>query len=704
MLRFLFPVSLFLSAVLLFSIQPMVAKTILPVYGGTPAVWTVCMLFFQGILLVSYGYVWLLSFLNRSLLWRLVHTVLIVLSIIAIPLLFQPAEMAGYPEWDILYDLLSQLGLPLLIIGASAPLLQFAYSQTSSKGASDPYYLYIASNLGSLITLLIYPWVIERVWGITHQFHLWSIGYLAYLLLLLFVLYSARYKPLEHQRADTKALPWRSMLYWVFLSFIPCSLMLGVTLYISTDVAATPLFWVLPLALYLLTFVVTFTTKPLISNDWIKRNCIFFLVFTILGYILKANQVHVWQVILANLASFFVLALLCHGQLFQRRPEAKLLTLFYFCLALGGVLAGLFNGILAAHLFNQIYEYPLAILLSLFVLPLSNYSKDWWVPLVVTCLLLLHYFIPQINWYAGFSTFQVTAILALIVIVVGYKSKVSLILSLFILFAFLYSPIFFDKNILLQQRNFFGVKQVLVKENTHVLVSQSTVHGFQLLGEKKPISGFRAYYGAIKPVVEDMQKEFHSMSVTILGLGAGTMVCQFRETDQLTVIEIDQQVIDLAENPKLFTYLRDCSPSVKIIRDDGRLALNKIPDGSQQLIILDAFNSDAIPVHLMTLEAFTLYKKKLKDDGVILVNLSNRHLHLLPVVNSVSRSLDMMLLNLVHKGDPKLGQFDSEWALLTMNQPLALQLMKGTGWRFVSDNNQFLWTDDYSNLIPMLKW
>lgn len=708
MLRFLFPISLFLSAVLLFSIQPMVAKAILPAYGGTPTVWTVCMLFFQGILLVSYGYVWLLSFFNKSLIWRLIHTVLIVLSIIAIPLLFQPSGMAGHPEWDIIYDLLSQLGLPLLIIGASAPLLQFAYSQTTGKGAADPYFLYIASNLGSLITLLIYPWIIERFWGLTLQFHLWSIGYLVYLLLLLFVLYSARYKPLERlerQGSGIREWPWQSMLYWVFLSFVPCSLMLGVTLYISTDVAATPLFWVLPLALYLFTFVLTFTTKPLISSEWISRNCIFFLIFTILGFILKANQARVWQIILANLSSFFVLALLCHGKLFQLRPKPQLLTLFYFCLALGGVLAGIFNGLLASHLFNQIYEYPLAILLSLFVLPLSRYSKDWWVPLVVTVLLLLHYFLPNIEWYAGFSNFQISALLALVIIVVFYKSKTSLILSLLILFAFLYSPIFLDKNILLQQRNFYGVKQVLLKQGTHVLISQSTVHGFQLLNEKKPISGFRAYYGAIKPVVEVMQQNFKSLSVTILGLGAGTMVCQFRDTDKLKVIEIDQQVIDLAENPKFFTYLRDCSPSVDIIKNDGRLALGKIPDVSQQVIILDAFNSDAIPVHLMTLEAFTLYKKKLTEDGVILVNLSNRHLELLPVLNSVARSLDMMLFNLVHKGDPKLGQFDSEWALLTANQPLAFKLMKkGTGWRFVADNNQFLWTDDYSNIIPLLKW
>lgn len=704
MLRFLFPISLFLSAVLLFSIQPMVAKTLLPVYGGTPAVWTVCMLFFQLVLLISYGYAWFLSVFNKSHVWRLIHSVLVVLSLIFLPLAFHPSILNGTPEWNILHDLLMQLGLPLLIVGASAPLLQFAYSQTTGKGAADPYFLYIASNLGSLMSLLIYPWIIERFIGLHEQFYLWRMGYFIYLIVLLTVLFFVRYKPLERPLDHRMQWPWRSMFYWIFLSFVPCSLMLGVTLYISTDIAATPLFWVVPLALYLLSFVLTFTSRTFRITEWMKQNCIFFLIFTLLGFILGANQVRAWQVILFNLLSFFALALLCHSQLFQRRPKPQLLTLFYFCLALGGVLAGLFNGIWAPHWFNQVYEYPLAILLSLFVLPLSNSTRGWWLPILVLMLLLLHYLLPNIHWPFGFSAFQIMAVLALLIIVSWQKSKISLILSLLILFVFIYSPVLQEKNTLLQQRNFYGVKQVLAKGGTHVFISQSTVHGLQVIDEKKPLNGFRSYYGAIKSVVEAMQQETNSMAVTILGLGTGTMVCQFRATDRLNVIEIDQQVIDLANNPQLFTYMRDCPSTVKVIKDDGRLALAKIPDGSQQLIVLDAFNSDAIPVHLMTLEAFTLYKKKITDEGVILVNLSNRHLQLLPVLNAAGRSLDMMVFYLVHKGDPKLGQFNSEWALLTTNQPLAFKLMNGTGWRFVADNKQLLWTDDYSNIVPLLKW
>jgi spermidine synthase len=201
-----------------------------------------------------------------------------------------------------------------------------------------------------------------------------------------------------------------------------------------------------------------------------------------------------------------------------------------------------------------------------------------------------------------------------------------------------------------------------------------------------------------------MQQEFNSLPVTILGLGIGTMICQFRSSDQVNIIEIDKQVIEIAENSSFFTFVRDCNPSMNIIKNDGRLAVKKLPDGSQKLLILDAFSSDSIPVHLMTLEAFTLYKKKISEDGLILVNLSNRHLELLPVLNAVGHSLDMMVFYVMHEGDQKLGQFDSKWALLTMNENLVFKLMQNSNWRFLAENKQFLWTDDYSNIVPLLKW
>ncbi len=371
-LVFLFPLTLFLSAILLFSIQPMVAKALLPVYGGTPSVWTICMLFFQVVLLISYGYAWLLSCFNKRAIWRWVHGVLVLFSLLTLPILFHPIPNFSLPEWAILSSLLTQLGLPLLVIATSAPLLQFAYSQTSGKGASDPYFLYVSSNLGSLLALLLYPGFIERFLGLRLQFYIWNLGYGIYLLFLSVLLFLNSYKPWTDTKKEWELISWKDLLSWVSLAFIPCSLMMGVTLYITTDVAATPLFWVLPLALYLLSFVITFSSKPLISPKWVSQNSIFFLIFTILGFILNPHQVKAWQLIVFDLLSFFVLALLCHRKLYLRRPKPQELTLFYFCLALGGVLAGIFNGIISRQLFNQVLEYPLVILLCLFVIPLPN--------------------------------------------------------------------------------------------------------------------------------------------------------------------------------------------------------------------------------------------------------------------------------------------------------------------------------------------
>ncbi|PWY57051.1 spermidine synthase [Legionella qingyii] len=702
-MRFLFPISLFLSAILLFSIQPMVAKSLLPVYGGTPAVWTICMFFFQVILLFAYGYAVVLGFFDKPIAWRLTHSVLIFLSFLAVPILFRPLINSESPEWGILSNLLIELGLPLLVIGASAPLLQFAYSQTKEKGAADPYFLYAASNLGSLLSLLLYPWVIERFIGLKEQFYLWSIGYVVYVVLLFIILYANRYQSLKKQNEVIATWPWQNMLYWIFLSFVPCSLMLGVTLYITTDIAATPLFWVLPLALYLLTFVLAFTNNSLISFKWIARNSIFFLIFPIVGFILNAGQVNIGQSILFHLLNFFILALLCHRQLFLDRPMPELLTLFYFCLALGGVLAGVFNGVLAPHWFNGIYEYPLAILLSLFALPQLPMKNGWWVPVVVLIVLLFHYCIIGVHWPGGFSSFQVCAFLALIIIVIWQKSKISLILSLLILFGFIFSPLSQDDTVLMQVRDFYGVKKVIDKQGVHVLINQSTVHGLQVVGEKKP-KGLTSYYGATKPIVDAMQQKRSSLSVTIIGLGVGTMLCQFRKEDKVKVIEIDYQVIDLASNPQLFTYLRDCSPNVTIMKSDGRLAVEQLPDHSQNLLVIDAFSSDSIPVHLLTLEAFILYQQKITEDGGILIHLSNRHLQLLPVINAAGRSLSLLSIFYVnYKSILALGQFNSEWVFLTSKEDLAFQLMKGSNWRFNASDEQFLWTDDYSNLIPLFK-
>ncbi len=707
MYQFLFPLSLFFSASLLFIIQPMVAKVLLPIYGGTPAVWTVCMLFFQVLLLIAYAYAWILSKFKGAYSWRLIHLFVCLLSLSVLPVVFLPVSGNGIPEISILKNLLVQLGLPLLVVGASAPLLQYAFSQTTGKRAADPYFLYIASNVGSLLALISYPWIVERYAGIHQQFYDWNIIYLIYLVFLLGLLFTLRYEPPAQAAIKPINIAWTRRAFWVFLSFIPCSLMLGVTFYISTDIAATPLFWVLPLALYLLSFIVTFASKPIISHAWVVRNTLIFLLFPILGFVIGTHQMSVVQLIIINLLGFFMMALLCHGELYKIRPEANQLTTFYFCLALGGVLGGIFNGLIAPRLFTHAYEYPLMLLLGLLCIPIPNSHnklQSRLIPSAVLMLLLFNYFLPDQGVGEWLKVHHVAEIVALTLLMVWPSSRYSLFFGMTVLFAFVLMPWFKPTQILNQQRNFYGIKQVFSQSGAHVLMNQSTLHGFQVQLDKKPVDGARGYYGSVYPVVQQLEALYQPLHAMILGLGTGVMACQFREQDKVAIVEIDKQVIDIASNPSLFTYLRDCPPQVSLIKDDGRLAVAKMKDASYELLVMDAFTSDAIPVHLLTLEAFTLYKTKITPEGVILVNITNRHLQVLPVLTGAGRELDMIVLHKLSAGNTRLGQFPSEWALLTSNERLAGNLLSKEGWRFVADAKTQLWTNDYSNLIPLLKW
>lgn len=685
----------------------MVAKVLLPFYGGTPAVWTVCMLFFQLLLLLAYSYAWALSRLSGTYKWRVVHIGVCLLSLSVLPLAFVPQAGEGAPEIQILLGLLFQLGLPLLVIGASAPLLQFAYSQTTGKRAADPYFLYVASNAGSLLALLSYPWLIERFSGVTQQFYGWNIIYFVYLGFLTYLLFAVRYKEVASVKEKLISIPWQQQALWIGLSFIPCSLMLGVTFYISTDIAATPLFWILPLALYLLSFVLTFASKPIIAHTWVVRNLLIFLVFPILGFIIGANQVLAMSLIAANLMGFFLLALLCHGELVRIRPPVPQLTRFYFCLSLGGVLAGLFNGLLAPRIFSHAYEYPLVILLALLFIPITKMPserKKWLISSAVIGLLLFNYYLPpNTEWGQWLKETHTLPILALSLMMLWPGSTRLLFFNMTMLFAFIFIPSFNASQVLSQKRNFYGIKQVFSIAGVHVLLSQNTLHGFQVPQKAKPTDGAMAYYGSIFPVIQQLQAEHQPLHAMVLGLGTGMMACQFREEDKLIMVEIDGQVIDIADNPKLFTYLRDCPPRTSLIKEDGLLAATRAADTSYELLVMDAFNSDAVPVHLLTLEAFTVYKKKITPDGVILVNISNRHLRLLPVLKGAGRKLEMIVLYKSQAADHQSGQFSTDWALLTSNTRLANSLMNN-GWRFAADNDTRLWTNDYSNLIPLLKW
>lgn len=702
MLSLLFPVSLFLSASLLFIIQPMVGKILLPAYGGTPSVWTVCVLFFQTVLLIAYAYAWLLSRVSNPLSWRIFHGFVCFISLGMLPLFFKPALGESLPELCILKNLFLQLGLPLLVIGSSAPLLQSVFSRTSNLRARDPYFLYAASNMGSLLALFSYPWIIERFWGISNQFFAWNIIYLIYLGFLFVLLYRTKNDSMVSNHKKYLAIAWKTKVIWSILSFIPCSLMLGVTFYISTDVAATPIFWVFPLALYLLSYILVFAEIPLISHAWVSRYALWSLVLPMLSLMLGSGQMNTILLIGSHLLAFFMMALLCHGELMLQRPNVEQLPQFYFFMALGGVLAGLFNGLLAPNFFQFAYEYPLIILIGVLCFPNRKDSTIApFMTLLIVVLLIGDYYMTKDIGRLGGNSYHLLGIIALGCIFIWPGHRLHLFVNLLIFMFFVLNPWLKPTDILAQKRNFYGVKQVFAQHGAHVLMSQNTLHGYQMQGEK-PTDGARAYYAPVLPVVQYLKNTVPSLNAMVLGLGTGILACQFRKNDQLTMVEIDAQVIDIAKDNQLFTYLRDCPPSTQVKQQDGRLAVAEVPHESLDLLVMDAFNSDAIPVHLMTLDAFKLYQKKLRTHGAILVNISNRHLRVLPILTGIGQELGLIVLNFQQSTNHRLGQLQSEWVLLTMNESLTQHLLSHSAWRFVNSFETAMWTDDYSNLIPFL--
>ncbi len=700
--RIVFPLTIFMSAILLFVMQPIAAKVLLPVFGGTPAVWTVCMLFFQTMLLFGYAYAWCLSRFKGTMTWRVIHLLMCITSLSALPLHLTPVLSATDPAFLILKTLLCQLGLPILIVSSSAPLLQFAFSRTLAKKAPDPYFLYVASNIGSLLALLSYPWVIERTIGISEQFYYWDTIYIAYIALITTLMITVRYLPSVAVNPVKERLNIQLKATWIGLSFIPCSLMLGVTFYISTDIAATPLFWVIPLALYLLSFIITFAAKPWIQHRWVVRNTPIAFVFLIISFMFGANRIPAGSLIITNLLCFFMIALLCHGNLVQKRPTAQSLTSFYLCLAIGGLLAGLLNGLIAPRIFSHAYEYPLIVLLAIVCCPNHQRKHQWLTPLVVLSLLALSIATRHMIWLESVHEFHLIEIIALTFIMIQQGSKACQLTSLSMLFAVIFLPNFSPDNIIDQQRNFYGIKRVFSQNNAHYLMSQSTLHGFQIQSGPDETNGAIAYYGPVSSVIRTLQSHLQPLHATILGLGAGTLLCQFKPNDEVNLIEIDEQVIHIASNPNLFTNLQKCPASAQIIHQDGRLAVNNFPNASTDLLVMDAFSSDAIPVHLLTLEAFALYQKKLTHDGTILINISNRHLNVLPVITAAAHQLNLIMLHQHDAGNTQLGQFPSQWVLLTGSDRLANEIMQVSNWHFVTNQKSILWTDDYSNIIPLL--
>ena len=648
----LFSATLFTSALLMFAVQPMFAKMALPKLGGSAAVWSVALVFFQAMLLAGYAYAHLLVRYVSLRGGALIHAAVLLLAMTSLPIgisaRWQVPPESGQAFW-LIGLFAASVGAPFFAISATAPLLQAWYARAGQARSRDPYFLYAASNAGSFAALLAYPFVIEPLAGLKPQTIAWSIAYVLLAILIgLCATVAGRGAKSSGAGAETLGeatpAPLSLRLSWLALALVPSGLLISITAFITTDLVSAPFIWVVPLALYLLTFIIAFQSRPLIPHEAIIRRLVVYGLPLSIFSIFPASTIALLPVCLGL---SFVLMLACHGELARLRPPPERLTEFYLLVSLGGVLGGILAGLVAPNLFSRILEYPLLISAAFLAVGLSRrgMAKDpqrLWLAAAASCVLL------------AFAALANTAVFlgawAIIMIGAGFVLRrqpfaaglLTLAIPLSLAMAFT------DAAPLVQSRSFYGVVGVRLSEDgqLHSLFHGSTMHGTQRIKDDagQPLTGrpeSQAYYFSAGPFGSAIRHlraaQGGSIDAALVGLGAGSLLCLSQHDESWTFYEIDPEVVRIASDPNYFTFLTQCGPPAGIVLGDGRLMLAGEPSARFDLIVLDAFSSDAIPAHLLTTEALGIYLDKLKPGGLALFHVSNRYMELSSVVEAAAR-------------------------------------------------------------------
>ncbi|HEU4509712.1 MAG TPA: fused MFS/spermidine synthase [Pyrinomonadaceae bacterium] len=703
------------------------AKMLLPRLGGTPAVWTTCMLFFQVLLLAGYSYALATTTWISIRKQAIVHSLLLLISLLYLPLTFvgnlgSISERNNPALWLFGY-LITAIGLPVFLISTTSPLLQKWFTRTGHVSAKDPYFLFAVSNAGSLLALLSYPLLLEPTFRLSRQNQLWVVGYVIFLVLSLgcaTVLWSGRERVQQDPALqDAAPISNKRRLYWILLAFIPSSLLFGVTSYITTEIAPTPRLWTIPLALYLVTFVLAFGRKNWLPERLASHALGGLALLLTLVIVAEATQ-PTGAIVLLHLCFFFVAAMLCHYKLASDRPAAARLAEFYLFVAIGGMLGGLFNTLIAPTVFNTLLEYPLVIVLACLIRPRENddadSSRDRLLDVILpTCIGLLTIGLSLLVARYDVSTVVGVAIvfgMPLVIINHHFRKRpvrFALAIGAVMLGSIVYSET--QNRTLHVDRNFFGTLSVRYDpvSATRMLLHGNTIHGRQFVQpelQRQPLSYFHPR-GPLGQVFEAFNANATSPNVAVVGLGAGSMACYARPNQHWTFYEINPAVIAIAQTPEYFTYLEKCSVGpTQIVLGDARLQLQNAPNQHYGLIVLDAFNSDAIPIHLMTQEAISLYMSKLATGGMLAFHVSNRSLKLDTVLADLAKQNGAMTLSFADaEQDAETGKDPSEWVVMAQHSPAFDSLAQKRNWRLLEGQaGSAVWTDDFSNILRVFRW
>jgi SAM-dependent methyltransferase len=728
-------VTLFLSSSLLFLVQPMIAKMVLPLLGGTPAVWNTCMVFFQATLLAGYLYVHAATRWLRPRQQVALHVTLLAVSLLTLPIVLvtrgdPPAT--GMPVWWLLRVLAVTVGVPFFMASTSSPLLMRWFARTNHPSAHDPYFLSVAGNLGSVFALLAYPAAVEPTLRLADQRWLWAIGYGLFVTLTLachWLVYRAAgaREPIadapssqQTPRDEAAKIAWPQRLRWGVLAFIPSSLMLGVTTFVTTDIAAVPLFWVLPLTIYLITFVLVFAKRVVLPPSLADRALPLCALVLVTVIVFASHLPPVAQSPL-HLITFFFAAMVCHGELARTRPVSGHLTEFYLSMSVGGLLGGVFNAVVAPLAFTSVLEYPLAIVLACAARPSqpprrpsrSDRPLDVLVPILFGAGIFGLLFV-----FGGRDPRDPIAILMMYILpsVVCFSFKrrpIRFALSLGALMLGSAMYVSAHENVPYRNRSFFGVHRVMEdsERRLRLLVHGRIVHGAQSLDparRREPLTYFHRT-GPIGQALTALREVSPKSRVAVIGLGIGSLAAYGEPGQRWTFYEIDPAIAALARDDRYFTFVRDSAADVRIVLGDARISIAKEAPRSFDLLILDAFSSDSIPVHLITRQALELYSRVLEPNGVLVFHISNRYIDLEPVIGDLAGDAGLVAFT---EDDAKLseaevrdGKSQSHWVVMAGSNADLGPLTRDPRWsRLLPRARPVVWTDDFSNPLALIHW
>lgn len=736
----LWAATIFLNSGLLFWLEPMIGKMILPYLGGNASVWNTCMVFFQVTLLAGYAYAYLLTRKLKVSTQVILHSLLFILALFCLPILIAkgtmpPTQTSPIP-W-LLLVLTITIGGPFFILSSQGPLLQKWFSETKHPHAKDPYFLFSASNLGSLLALLGYPLFLETSFRLARQSFIW--GRLFWLLggltlLCIAILVSWRCGKAGSEKTMDQPNPLipltnKRRLKWILLSFVPSSLLLGVTTYISSDIAPIPLIWVLPLSLYLLTFIIAFSGSHVfrkilqffysirIFSNTVSSWVIPLLLIPVAIFVIQ-NIAHsiVWLVGF-HLLLFFLIALALHSQLAADRPPASHLAEFYFWMGLGGALGGIFNALIGPAILIRLHEYPLALAMACMLHPwkkelsLKFSWKDLGIPVLIGILAAaVPLTLKAASLHNVGSELKLLLIIPAIFVVISHNRPIRFGLGIM---AIMWASSFYPTQngwMIHSERSFYGLHKITLDpvRKRQWLEHGNTVHGGQNQSPGNPLTPLTYYHptGPLGQIFYVAGERFPASPIGVIGLGAGSMISYALPEQEWTFFEIDPSVIHIAQDSDYFSFLSIKPYQVNIVEGDGRLSLEKEEDNRYGTIVIDAFGSDSIPVHLLTREAMQVYLSKLKGQGLLAFHISNRYLNLAPILGDLAGDAGLRAwaqMDFIDREEKELGKYSSHWVVMTNPASAPPLFTHHPDWKEIKQRSKTrIWTDDYSSLWTLL--